>query len=164
MLGEIFFNSGFMIRYFLLTPISLLLFNTSLAKDINIQENINLSFKCELEKKIIKNSKYNYKVFLAEDLAKQDLDKFQIKSQKPEKLSIYGLSLFLSKSVNLNVKIVNKDVVLFKAIDNNSSYSESGIIDRKTGELVHEISKNIKSENSEKDITFYSCSKLKENV
>ncbi len=158
-----------MIRYFLLTPISLLLFNTSLAKDINIQENINLSFKCELEKKIIKNSKYNYKVFLAEDLDKKDLDKkdldkFQIKSQKPEKLSIYGLSLFLSKSVNLNVKIVNKDVVLFKAIDNNSSYSESGIIDRKTGELVHEISKNIKSENSEKDITFYSCSKLKENV
>jgi hypothetical protein len=58
---------------------------------------------------------------------------------------------------------VNKDVVLFKAIDDNSSYSESGIIDRKTGELVHEISKNIKSQNSEKDITFYSCSK-KEKV
>ena len=61
----------------------------------------------------------------------------------------------------LNVKIVNKDVVLFKAIDNNSNYSESGIIDRKTGELVHEVTKNIKSENSEKDITFYSCSKRK---
>ena len=34
----------------------------------------------------------------------------------------------------LNVKIVNKDVILFKAIDNNSNYSESGIIDRETGE------------------------------
>ena len=54
---------------------------------------------------------------------------------------------------------MNKDVILFKAIDKNSNYSESGIIDRKTGQLVHEITKNIKSENSEKDITFYFCSK-----
>ena len=30
------------------------------SEDINIQENINLSFVCELDKKIIKNSKYNY--------------------------------------------------------------------------------------------------------
>ena len=72
-------------------------------------------------------------------------------------------TLFLSESTKLRVKVVNKDVVLFKAIDEGSNYSESGIIDRKTGELVHEISKNIKSENSEKDIAFYSCSK-KENV
>ena len=82
---------------------------------------------------------------------------------QPEILDINGLSSFLSQTLKLNVKIVNKDVILFKAIDNNSNYSESGIIDRKTGELVHEITKNIKSENSEKDITFYSCSK-KENV
>ena len=71
------------------------------------------------------------------------------------------MSSFLSQTLKLDVKIVNKDVILFKAIDNNSNYSESGIIDRKTGELVHEITKNIKSENSEKDITFYSCSKRK---
>ena len=40
-------------------------------------------------------------------------------------------------------------LVLFKAIDNSANYSESGIIDRKTGELVHEITKNIKSEISQ---------------
>jgi len=152
-----------MIKYYLGILISLLFFNHSLAKNINIQENISLSFECELEKKIIKNSEYNYQVFLAKDLDKKKLNKFQIKSQQPETLDIIGLSSFLSKSVKLSVKVVNKDVVLFKAIDQNSSYSESGIIDRKSGELVHEISKNIKSENSEKDITFYSCSK-KENV
>ena len=152
-----------MIKYYLGTLISLLFFNQSLAKNINIQENINLTFKCELEKKIIKNSEYNYQVFLAKDLKEKNLSKFEIKSQQPETLNIIGLSSFLSKSVKLSVKVVNKDVVLFKAIDQNSSYSESGIIDRKSGELVHEISKNIKSENSEKDITFYSCSK-KENV
>ena len=140
-MGEIFFNSDFMIKYYLGILISLLFFNHSLAKNINIQENISLSFECELEKKIIKNSEYNYQVFLAKDLDKKDLNKFEINSQQPETLQIKGLSSFLSKSIKLNVKVVNKDVVLFKAIDNNSSYSESGIIDRKTGELIHEITK-----------------------
>jgi len=158
-LGGIFFNKNFMIKYYLGTLISLLFFNQSLAKNINIQENIDLSFKCELEKKIIKNSEYNYQVFLAKDLDKQDLNKFEIKSQQPENLDINGLSSFLSETLKLNVKVVNKDVILFKAIDKDSNYSESGIINRKTGELVHEITKNVKSENSEKDITFYSCEK-----
>ena len=152
-----------MFKYYLGLLISLLFFNQTLAKNINIQENINLTFKCELKKKIIKNSEYNYQVFLAKDLDKKNLNKFEIKSQQPEILKINGLSLFLSESLKLSVKVVNKNVILFKAIDNNSNYSESGIIDRKTGELVHEITKNIKSENSEKDITFYSCSK-KEKV
>ena len=91
-------------------------FNLSLAKDINIQESINLSFKCNLVKKIIKNSEYNYQTFLANDLDDKDLDQFKLKSVKPEKLLIDGLSLFLSKSEKLNVKIVNKDVVLFKSV------------------------------------------------
>jgi hypothetical protein len=152
-----------MIKYDVGILISLLSFNELSAKNIDIQENIDLSFKCELEKKIIKNSEFNYKVFLAKDLSQKDLNKFEIKSQQPEILNINGLSLFLSETLKLSVKVVNKDVILFKAIDKNSNYSESGIIDRKTGELVHEITKNIKSENSEKDITFYSCSK-KEKV
>ena len=148
-----------MIKYFLSILISLLFVNQLLAKNIDIQENLDLSFKCELEKKIIKNSEYNYQVFLAKDLNDKDLNKFEIKSQQPEILNINGLSSFLSETLKLSVKVVNKDVILFKAIDKNSNYSESAIIDRKTGELVHEITKNIKSENSEKDITFYFCSK-----
>ena len=152
-----------MTRYFLIILITFLLSNQSLAKNINIQENISLIFKCELEKKIIKNSDYNYQVFLAKDLDKKELNKFEIESLQPETLYIKGLSSFLS-AIKLDVKVVNKDVVLFKRVDKGSSYSESGIIDRKTGELVHEVTKNIKSENSEKDITFYSCSKLREKV
>jgi hypothetical protein len=62
------------------------------------------------------------------------------------------------------VKVVNKDVVLFKAIDEEKDYSESAIINRKSGELVHEITRNIKSENSEKDIVFYSCEKKEKKV
>ena len=72
--------------------------------------------------------------------------------------------MFLSKSEKLNVKIVNKDVVLFKSIDKEKNYSESAIIDRKSGELIHEITRNIKSENSEKDISFYLCSKKEKKI
>ena len=116
------------------------------------------------KKKIIKNSEYNYQTFLAKDLNEKGLDKFEIQSKQPETLLIKGLTLFLSESAKLNVKIVNNDVVLFKSIDKENSYSESGIIDRKTGELIHEITRNIKTENSEKDISFYSCSKKDEKV
>ena len=153
-----------LIKHFFCIFFSLLFFNITLAKDIDIQEDINLSFVCDLEKKILKNSEYNYQTFLAKDLDDKDLDKFDVKATKPETLLINGLSLFLSDTTKLNVKIVNKDVVLFKAIDQEKNYSESGIINRKSGELVHEITRNVKSENSEKDISFYSCRKREENV
>ena len=153
-----------MIKCFFYISLSLLFFNFSLANDIDIQEDINLSFVCDLEKKILKNSEYNYQTFLAKDLDDKDLDKFDIEAKKPETLLISGLSLFLSDTKKLNVKIVNKDVVLFKAIDQKKNYSESGIINRKSGELVHEITRNVKSENAEKDISFYSSRKIDTNV
>ena len=153
-----------LVKYFFYIILSLTYFNLSLAKDVDIQEDINLSFKCDLEKKILKNSEYNYKTFLAKDIEDKDLDKFDIEAKRPDILLIKGLSLFLSDTAKLNVKVVNKDVVLFKATDQEKNYSESGIINRKSGELVHEITRNVKSENSEKDISFYSCRKRNTNV
>ena len=153
-----------MIKHLAVTLFSLFFSNILLAKDINIKENIDLKFTCDLEKKIIKNLEYNYQTFLAKDLDENGLDQFEIKALKPEKLFVTGLSLFLSKSEELDVKVVNKDIILFKSIDQEKKYSESAIIDRNSGELVHEITKNIKSENSEKEITFYSCSKKKKKV
>jgi hypothetical protein len=153
-----------MIKYLFYILVSLFYFNLSFSKDINIQENINLSYKCKLDKKIIKNSEYNYQTFSDKDLEKKVLEKFEIESIQPDKLLITGLSSFLSSSEKLNVKVVNKDVVLFKAIDQDNSYSESAIIDRQTGELLHEITRNIESENSEKYISFYTCKKMQENV
>ena len=152
------------VKFFFYIIINLLFFNLSSAKDIDIQEDINLSFVCDLEKKIIKNSEYNYKTFLAKDLDDNDLNKFEVEAKKPDTLLINGLSLFLSDTTKLNVKIVNKDVVLFKAIDIKKDYSESAIINRISGELVHEITRNVKSENSEKDISFYSCRKKEKNT
>ena len=105
-----------MIKYFFTILISLLFFNQSLAKDVSINENINLNFVCDLEKKIIKNSEYNYQTFSANDL------------------------------------------------DEKNNYSESGIITRKTGELIHEVTKNIKSENAEKYISIYLCKNYDKKV
>ena len=153
-----------MIKYFFYLSISLLFFNFSLAQDINIEEDINLIFACVLEKKILKNSEYNYQTFLAKDLENKNLDNFEINAKQPETLLINGLSLFLSKKEKLKIKVANKDIVLFKAIDEEKNYSESGIINRKSGELVHEITRDIKSNNPEKDISFYLCRKNEKKV
>ena len=147
-----------MIKYFLYLSLCLITFNASFAQNIDIQENVKIGLVCELEKKILKNSKYNYKTFLAKDLDKKNLNQFEIDAQQPEKLLINGLSMFLSQNVKFDVKVVNKDIVLFKAFDKDKNYSESGIINRKSGELVHEITKDLKSDNFEKDISFYNCS------
>ena len=147
-----------MIKCFLYISFSLLIFNLSFAQNTDIQEDIKIGFVCELEKKILKNSEYNYQTFLAKDLNEKNLDKFEIDAKQPEKLLINGLSAFLSKNTKFDVKVVNKDIVLFKAFDEEKNYSESGIINRKSGELVHEVTKDLKSENFEKDISFYICS------
>ena len=147
-----------MFKYFLYISLGLLTFNLSFAKNIDIQEDIKIGFVCELEKKILKNSEYNYKTFLAKDLNEKNLDQFEIDAKQPEKLLINGLSMFLSKNKKFDVKVVNKEVVLFKAFDEEKNYSESGIINRKSGELVHEITRDLKSDNFEKDISFYTCS------
>ena len=147
-----------MIKNLLYISLFLLSFNLSSAQNVDIQEDIEIGFVCEFEKKILKNSKYNYKTFLAKDLNEKSLNQFKINSKYPEKLLISGLSVFLSKNTKLDVKVVNKNIVLFKGFDEEKNYSESGIINRKSGELVHEITKDIKSENFEKDISFYKCS------
>ena len=143
-----------MIKYFLYISLSLLAFTLSFAKNINVQEDIKIDFMCELEKKIIKNSEYNYKTFLAKDLDNKNLDKFEIDAKQPETLLINGLSSFLEKTAKFDVKVVNKDVVLFKAFDKEKNYSESGIINRKSGELVHEITIGLKSDNLKKIFLF----------
>ena len=147
-----------MIKYLLYLSFSLLAFNSSFAQNIDIQEDIKIVFVCELEKKILKNSEYNYQTFLAKDLNEKNLDQFEIDAKQPEKLLINGLSAFLSKNTKFDVKVVNKEIVLFKAFDDEKNYSESGIINRRSGELVHEVTKDIKSDNFEKDISFYTCS------
>ena len=136
-----------MFKVFYLLLLNFFIFNFAYSKDISIGENLNLEFTCELEKKIVKN-----------------LDSFQIYSNKPSTLMVNGLSKFFSQNSNFDVKIVNKDVVLFKAFNNDKTYSESAIITRKSGELIHEITKNINTDNSEKDISIYICKNKSKNA
>ena len=153
-----------MIKLFYLIFFSLISLSNVFAKNININEDLNLEFNCKLEKKIIKNSEYNYKTFLAEEVDEQNLNSLKLYTNQPSTLMVNGLSDFFSQNSNYDVKIVNKDVVLFKAFNKEKSYSESAIITRKTGELVHEITKNINSENSEKYITIYYCKNKTKNA
>ena len=153
-----------MIKLFYLIFFSLISPSNVFAKNININEDLNLEFHCKLEKKIIKNSEYNYKTFLAEEFDEQNLNSLKLYTNQPSTLMVNGLSDFFSQNSNYDVKIVNKDVVLFKAFNKEKSYSESAIITRKTGELIHEITKNINSENSEKYITIYYCKNKTKNA
>ena len=166
MLGEIFFNKKkyVMIKLFYFIFFSFISLSNVFAKNININEDLNLEFHCKLEKKIIKNSEYNYKTFLAEEVDEQNLNSLKLYTNQPSTLMVNGLSDFFSQNSNFDVKIVNKDVVLFKAFNKEKSYSESAIITRKTGELIHEITKNINSENSEKYITIYYCKNKTKNA
>ena len=153
-----------MIKLFYFIFFSFIVLNNVFAKNININEDLNLEFHCKLEKKIIKNSEYNYKTFLAEEVDEQNLNSLKLYTNQPSTLMVNGLSDFFSQNSNYDVKIVNKDVVLFKAFNKEKSYSESAIITRKTGELIHEITKNINSENSEKYITIYYCKNKTKNA
>ena len=153
-----------MIKLFYFIFFSFIVLNNVFAKNININEDLNLELKCKFEKKIIKNSEYNYKTFLAEEVDEQNLNSLKLYTNQPSTLMVNGLSDFFSQNSNYDVKIVNKDVVLFKAFNKEKSYSESAIITRKTGELIHEITKNINSENSEKYITIYYCKNKTKNA
>ena len=73
------------VKYFFYISLSLTFLNISLAKDVSINENIDLEFVCNLEKKIIKNSEYNYQTFLAKDLNEKGLDKFKILSKNQKR-------------------------------------------------------------------------------
>ena len=153
-----------MIKLFYFIFFSFIFLRNVFAKNIKINEDLNLELNCKFEKKIIKNSEYNYKTFLAEEVDEQNLNSLKLYTNQPSTLMVNGLSDFFSQNSNFDVKIVNKDVVLFKAFNKEKSYSESAIITRKTGELIHEITKNINSENSEKYITIYYCKNKTKNA
>ena len=142
----------------------ILISNKAFASNVKIDEDLDIVFNCKFEKIIKKNLEFNYKVFLSNEANISDLENLKIISKKPNNLEINGLSNFLTDTTSLEVKIANKDIVLFKGFDENKNYSESGIINRKSGELVHEVTRKIKSETPEKDISFYNCQVTNGNV
>jgi len=134
------------------------------AKDIDVKFDVNEILNCEFQKLLSKKSKTNFETFLPGQVDNNDIENLKVTANVPSELTVEGLSDFLNEFNNYEVKVVNKDIILFKAFNKDRDYSESSIIDRTTGELVHEITKNIKTDNVEKEIIFYSCSKAKVNI
>jgi len=134
------------------------------AKDIDVKFDVNEVLNCEFQKLLAKNPKSNFETFLPGEVDNNNIENLKITANIPSELTVEGLSKFLNNFKNYEVKVVNKDIILFKAFNEDRNYSESSIIDRKTGELVHEITKNIKTNNVEKKISFYNCSKVKVNI
>ena len=134
------------------------------AKDIGVKFEVNEVLNCEFQKLLAKNPKSNFETFLPGEVDNNNIENLKITANIPSELTVEGLSKFLNNFKNYEVKVVNKDIILFKAFNEDRNYSESSIIDRKTGELVHEITKNIKTDNVEKKISFYNCSKAKVNI
>ena len=126
------------------------------AQNINITLNSDLSLNCKFEKVILKNQDHNIESFTKDQIKRKDINKLIIESKTPDTLNVKNLSEFFNK-IDLEVKILNKDIFLIQAFDKERNYSESAVYTRKTGELIHEITTNIKQEEKEKDISFYSC-------
>ena len=131
-------------------------FSVAQAQNINITINSDLILKCKFEKVILKNPDHNFETFSYEQVYRTDINKLIIESKIPNTLNVKNLSKFIDK-IDLEVKISNKDIVLIQAFDEERNYSESAVFTKKTGELIHEITTNIKQEEKEKDISFYSC-------
>ena len=143
-------------KYFLLIYCLLFSFTFAQAQNTNITLNSNLSLNCKFEKVILKNSEYNFESLTKDQIQRKNIDDLIIESKAPDSLIVKNLSEFFNK-IDLEVKISNKDIFLIQAFDKDRNYSESAVYTRKTGELIHEITTNIKHEEKEKDISFYSC-------
>ena len=147
----------------LLIVISFVCFSHAKAQNTNITIDANLNLTCAFEKVILKNPDHNFVTFTKDQLMRDDINKLVIESKSPNALNVKNLSNFIDK-IDLEVKISNKDIVLIQAFDDERNYSESAVLTIKTGELIHEITKNIKLEEKEKDISFYSCKKINQNT
>ena len=143
-------------KYFLFIYCLLFSFSFAQAQNTNITLNSNLSLNCKFEKVILKNPEYNFESLTKDQIQRKNIDELIIESKAPDSLIVKNLSEFFNK-INLEVKISNKDIFLIQAFDKERNYSESAVYTRKTGELIHEITTNIKQEEKEKDISFYSC-------
>ena len=144
-------------KYFILI-VTFFLTSNIYAKNINISVKSDLVLNCKFEKVIIKNLEHNFVSFTNDQIKRENLKSLKIKAKIPDILIIDNLSKFINE-INLEVKISNKDIILIQAFDQERNYSESAVYTRSTGELIHEITRKINSEEKEKDISFYSCIK-----
>ena len=150
-------------KNFLIIFLLFVILSSAKAQNTNITLNSDLNLNCKFEKVILKNTDHNFESFTKDQIKRKDINKLIIESKTPDVLNVKNLSEFFNK-IDLEVKISNKDIFLIQAFDKDRNYSESAVYTRKTGELIHEITTNIKLEEKEKDISFYSCKNIKQDT
>ena len=141
---------------FFLFFITLLSSGFAQAQNTNITMSSNLNLNCRFEKVILKNPEHNFETFTKDQIKRDDINNLLVLSKTPNTLIVKNLSNFIN-NIDLEVKILNKNIFLVQAFDKDRNYSESAVFTKKTGELIHEITWNIKHENKIKDISFYAC-------
>ena len=149
-------------KFFLFLINIFLIISFAKAQNINITLSTELILNCKFKKVILKNEEYNFQTFLKDKIKRKDINKLIIVSKSLDILIVKNLSKFLNTN-EFKIKISNKDIFLIQAFDENKNYSESAVYTRKTGELIHEITTNVKQENKGKDISFYSCTNNNKN-
>ena len=140
--------------------ISLCLNLSAKAKFLNVTIDYNKISICKLDKQILKNEIYDYKEFTASQVKNNKDLKIVIKASKSKELKIIGLSDFFNNIPNgaiYDTQILKNDTILLRILTNDESYSESVFINKSTGEMLHEITTNINTENQGKEISFYTC-------
>ena len=111
---------------------------------------------------MIKNKDFNYQTFTADNIEVDKKKVLKVVAAQPSVLTINGLSEFIDTYSNISkddVRIAKNDTILFKNIDIEKKYSESVFLNRSTGELIHEVTKNMNTKDNEKYISFFGCNK-----
>ena len=130
------------------------------AAFLNITIDFNKSSNCKLDKQILKNEIYDYKEFSADQIKENHYKKINIKAIKSQQLNIIGLSNFFTNTPNgaiYDTQIIKDNTILLRVLTNDEKYSESVFINKSTGDMLHEITTNINTENQGKEISFYTC-------
>jgi len=130
------------------------------ASFLNVTTDYNKNSNCKLDKQILKNEIYDYKEFTADQIKENQDRKINIIAIKSQELKIIGLSDFFTKTPNgaiFDTQILKDNTILLRVLSNDEKYSESVFINKSSGEMLHEITTNINTENQGKEISFYTC-------
>ena len=144
-------------------------FFKSLKKPYLIAE-IGVNHECSIikAKKMIRLAKLGgadavkFQTFTADNIEVDKNKVLKVVAAQPSKLTINGLSEFIDTYSDISkddVRIAKNDTILFKNIDKEKKYSESVFLNRSTGELIHEVTKNMNTKDNEKYISFFGCTK-----
>ena len=147
-------------KFLIIILISFFASINSYSANLDIKIDYNRNLECKFEKIIIKNQEYNYATFNADQIQENRDIKIIINAIKSRELRITGLSDFFNNTSNGSIyetQVLKNDTILLRVLSKDQNYSESVFISKSTGEMLHEITTDIKSETKGKEISFFNC-------